>query len=273
MQLLMEEWRLLRFESPENPNLNLAVEEALLKSLSEKGVKTLRFWRNSKAVVIGRFQCPLLEVNFEECVNKGVKVVRRHTGGGAVYHDMGNLNFTLVFTKPLRELPDIFREVGEAVAEGLRALGLKSSFKPMNDVAVGQRKVAGLAGYVGKGVVLVHGCLLVSTDIDMLSRVLSVSREKLRDKFVTSVRSRVTTVSEELGRDTSTREVEEMLLEAFKHALSFEVYEEDLSREELAYAESLYQEKYSKAEWLGWLCKKCPLRNEHWSMIERLLRV
>ncbi|RLF08377.1 MAG: hypothetical protein DRJ60_00580 [Thermoprotei archaeon] len=265
-------WRLLRVEEPENPNFNLAIEEALFRTLDCEGL--IRFWRNNNTVVIGRFQCPLSEVNYDKALELKVRVVRRFTGGGAVYHDLGNLNFTFMFKATNRDLARMFEIVGEIVSDALKSVGVNASFKPINDIVVGSRKVAGLAGTIRNDRVLVHGCLLVNSNIDVLSVVLNVSGEKLIDKAVGSIRERVTTLSLEARQEVSIADVEEAILSEAKSRLGIsELLEEELTEDEARLARDLYHEKYLSVEWLALLCKTCPLREEHNEKIRRLIEV
>lgn len=265
-------WRLVRVEEPEKPNFNLAIEEALFKKLNCEGL--IRFWRNNNTVVIGRFQCPLSEVNYDKVLKLRVRVVRRFTGGGAVYHDMGNLNFTFMFKAVSGDLARMFEIIGGIVSDALKDVGVNASFKPINDIVIGSRKIAGLAGTIWNDRVLIHGCLLVNSNINILSEVLNVSSEKLIDKSVGSIRERVTTLSLEARREIPITDVETAILQKARSKLSInEIYEEGLTEEEAELAKDLYHKKYSSFEWLALLCKNCPLREEHDEKIRKLIEV
>jgi len=264
-------WRLIEFSEAKNPNFNLAVEEALFRCFNVEGI--MRFWHNDNTVVIGRFQCPLSEINYERVLELKTRVVRRFTGGGAVYHDLGNLNFTFIF-KARCELPQAFELIGSIISSALRNLGLNARFKPMNDVIVNSKKIAGLAGMVLGDRILIHGCLLVNSSLDVLSSVLSVSKEKLIDKAVSSVRERVTTISIEVGKDIPQDDIKHEILKAAKGMLGFKrIVDDQLSSDELKCAQRLYNERYKKAEWLGLLCRACPLKDHHWHKVEELSEV
>ncbi|MHC1586527.1 MAG: lipoate--protein ligase family protein [Candidatus Hecatellaceae archaeon] len=258
-------WRLLDVEWPDKPYYNLAVEEAVALAV-EAGVapNTLRFWRNDNTIVIGRLQCASLEVRFQECLKHGVKVVRRFTGGGAVYHDLENLNYAVSFKRP-SPIPgdDVslgFKTIGEAVALGLKKLGVEACFAPVNDVQVGGRKISGMAGSLMRGVLFIHGCLLVGSNLEILSRVLNVPREKLEAKGVEAPRARVTTLKAEVGRNLSMEEVKGALLKGFEETFNVKFEPGGLTGWELKKAEQLYREKYSTMEWNLGPCTLCPER-------------
>ncbi len=239
----------------ETPHFNLVFEESFytLVKNSEERKAVLRFWRNDKTIVIGRYQCAALEVNAIEARRLGVKLVRRFTGGGAVYHDWGNLNYALAFNKKVANVESIaeaFKLVGEAVCKSLEYLGVdKPLFKPLNDIEVDGKKVSGLAASVSSKAVFVHGALLVSSDINTLWRVLRVSGEKLSDKFVRSRVKRVTTLAEILGSKVDLEKVVNVIAESIAEVLKAEITWRAHSEDELKKASELYSSKYSCLSW------------------------
>jgi lipoate-protein ligase A len=251
----LETWRLVDVEYPNNPFMNLAVEEAIPRVVGEgKSPSTVRFWHNSNTIVIGCFQSARLEVNMEACKETGTEIARRFTGGGAVYHDSGNLNYAISLRKghpivPDQNLQSVFQRLSEGAVEGLRKLGVKAEFQRINDIQVDGKKVSGAAGSIRWNSVFHHGCILVGSDLSILGRVLNVSRVKLEDKHVASVQKRVTTVQDELGRHVSTREVRDDIVDGIESCYGVRVEPGDLTREEVGLAEELYQTKYSRLEW------------------------
>src|SRR5438477_5641775 len=135
----LETWRLVDLEYRDNPFMNLAVEEAIPRMVGEgKSPSTVRFWHNSNTIVIGCFQSAKLEVNMEACKETGTEIVRRFTGGGAVYHDGGNLNYAISLRKGHRLVPDqnlqsVFQRLSAGAVEGLRKLGVNAEFHPGKD--------------------------------------------------------------------------------------------------------------------------------------------
>jgi len=259
-------WRVLFAEWPDKPYYNMAVEEAIARSV-EKGrsPNTIRFWRNANAIVIGRSQCPTLEIRFKPCLKYGINIVRRFTGGGAVYQDLGNLNYAISVRKPNSlfsdDLVENFRLIGECIAEGLGELGVNAYFKPINDIEVSGRKISGLAGLITKNLIFIHGCLLVSSDLSILSKVLNIPKEYLLDKKIGDVKARVTTLKDEIGKDIDINKVVDALINGFQKRLKVEIKVGDLTDEEKQLAEHLYKNRYLKWEWNMGPCKRCPTRD------------
>src|SRR5712692_5848748 len=251
----METWRLVDVEHPDNPFMNLAVEEAIPRVVGEgKAPSTVRFWHNSNTIVIGCFQSARLEVNMDACKETGTEIARRFTGGGAVYHDSGNLNYAISLPRGHRLVPDgnlqsVFQRLSEGAVEGLRKLGVNAKFEPINDIQVDGKKVSGAAGSIRWNAVFHHGCILVGSDLSILGKVLNVPRVKLEDRHIASVQKRVTTVRDELGRDISTREVRDSIVDGIEACYGVRVESGVLMNEEERLAEELYQTKYSRLEW------------------------
>src|SRR6267378_3067123 len=252
---MMETWRLVDMEYRDDPFMNMSVEEAIPRAVGEgKAPNTVRFWHNSNTIVLGCFQSATLEVNFDACKETGTTVVRRFTGGGAVYHDAGNLNYAISLRKGHPLVPDadlqlVFKKLSEGAVEGLRRLGVKAEFQPINDIQVEGKKISGAAGSIRWNSVFHHGCILVNSDLSILGKVLNVPRVKLEDRHVASVQKRVTTVRDELGREISTREVRDAIVGGIECCYGVQVESGVLMKEELALADELYQTKYSRLEW------------------------
>jgi len=250
-----ETWRLVNVEYRDDPFMNMSVEEAIPRAVGEGGSpNTVRFWHNSNTIVLGCFQSAELEVNFEACKQTGTQVVRRFTGGGAVYHDAGNLNYALSLKKghplvPDSDLQQIFRRLSEGAVEGLRGLGVNAEFQPINDIQVGGRKVSGAAGSVRWGTVFHHGCILVASDLTILGKVLNVPMVKLAERHVTSVQKRITTVRDELQRDVTTRDVRDAIVQGTENSYNVRLIEGQLTKNEMASARELYDNKYGSSKW------------------------
>ena len=174
-----------------DPRFNLAVEEYLVRCRKIDD-EILYLWQNQNTVVIGRNQNPWKECDLEELTRRGCHLVRRLSGGGAVYHDLGNLNFT--FISALEE--GKIRENIALIINALTRNKIPAVFSGKNDITVQDCKVSGNAFYVEDDILCHHGTLLVDTDSDQLNRILTVSQSKLQSKGVDSVKARVKNLNE-----------------------------------------------------------------------------
>lgn len=238
--------------------MNVALEEAIMRCVgSEVAPYTLRFWRNPQAVVIGSFQSSDLEVDLDACETENIPVIRRVSGGGAVYHDEGNLNYSLFLLKshPLafKGFQNVFKEVGSAVTEALRALGLDVEHPSRNTITVGNRKISGLAGAVKHGAILVHGSLLIHSNLRRLSTVLglyrTLSRANDRRAFTRSQKMEVINLEDALEHKVSLNDVQGILLTAFEDLFSAKFLPGALTESEEHLLRTLYTTKYRLQTW------------------------
>lgn len=224
-----------------DPGYNLAFEEYVLTH--RRTGDYLLLWQNGPAVVIGRNQNAEEEINRAFVEAHGIRVVRRATGGGAVYHDLGNLNYSFVTGAGAEEGMERFTC---PVVRALRGLGLRAEAGGRNDILVDGRKVSGTAQRLLRGRMLHHGTLLFDTDLSMAEGALRVDPEKFRSKSAKSVRSRVGNLREFLGKDWS--------LEDFWAYLKTALLEGDwvrgaLAEEELQAVEALRRSTYGSWAW------------------------
>jgi lipoate---protein ligase len=227
-----------------DPYFNLAAEEYFLK---EKSDDIFMLWRNEPSIIVGKHQNTLAEINAAYVQQNGIKVVRRLTGGGAVFHDLGNLNFTFIQNDPDHSLND-FRKYTQPILEVLQQLGIDARFEGRNDLLIEERKFSGNAETVWKNRVLHHGTLLFSATITDLSQALNVSEAKYSDKAVKSVRSRVTNISEHLTEPMDVMEfaslIHQHITSLYPDAVEYGLTDEDHRR-----IEALVAEKYGSWEW------------------------
>ena len=200
-----------------DPAFNLALEEIMT---AQADAPFVMLWRNRPAVIIGRNQNAYAELDAAYAREHGIAVVRRMTGGGAVYHDLGNLNYSFFsFEADSGGRYADFAPSAEPVVAVLRSLGADADFSGRNDILVGGRKVSGSAKCVHNGRILFHGTLLFDVDFDAMSAVLTPPQAKIEAKGVASVRARVANLSEflpSLNRETFRLALESELLRRFE---------------------------------------------------------
>ncbi len=242
-------WRLI---PPERNDafMNMALDEAAMRFIG-KGFSfpTIRFyeWKNS-AVVIGYFQRLHEEVNVDACKKLGIDIVRRSTGGGAMYLDEhGEITFSVIVPeKMLYDINASYKEVCGWLINGLRSMGISAEFRPINDVVVDGRKISGSAMTRKHGASMVHGTLLYDVDPERMFSVLRVPREKIADKNIQNIKKAVTCVKEH--RNISKGTLRASIVEAFVEDKDFEIL--PWSTEELAVAMALVKDKYTTKEWI-----------------------
>lgn len=222
-----------------DPYFNLASEEYLLTQKSESFIY---LWRNEPSVIVGRYQNAFEEVNINYTENNGIKTVRRLTGGGAVYHDLNNINYTVI-TKNDPNGTDC-KSFSQPVIDYLKTLGITAEFSGRNDVLIDGKKISGTARTIKGDRILHHGTLLFKTDVNALTNSLNPNKLKMQSKGIKSVKSRVTNVSEYL-LDANFNTFFDGLKKFF--LLNTEKYEFD--SEDLTKINELREEKYSKREW------------------------
>lgn len=175
-----------------DPYYNLALEEYLF---SETDDDIFMLWQNEPCVVIGKNQNAFAEINIDKAREKGIKIVRRITGGGAVYHDLGNVNYTFISSKNEEKGID-FAFFTHPIIEALFSLGVSAELSGRNDLLVDGKKFSGNAQHSSDNRTLHHGTLLYDSDLSVLSSVLNVDKEKIQSKGIKSTRSRVINLSD-----------------------------------------------------------------------------
>lgn len=225
-----------------DPYFNLAAEEFLLK---ECHGPIFRLWRNAPSIIIGNNQNAAAEINGRFVHEHNIPVVRRLTGGGAVFHDLGNINFTFIDSRVDGEdTSAMFARFTAPVIAALRKLGVEAYLEGRNDLLIDGRKFSGNAICIHRDRVLQHGTLLFSASIADLSGALNARPEKFIGKGVQSNRSRVTNISEHLP---TTMNIESFMEYIFQEISVGE--DTGYTPEEIAAIEELRNEKYITSEW------------------------
>lgn len=243
-----------------DPQINLAIEEYALKNLDINETYLL-FYINEPSIIIGKNQNTIEEINTEYVESNGIKVVRRLSGGGAVYHDLGNLNFSFI-TKDDGESFHNFRKFTEPVVEALNKLGVKAELSGRNDIEVGGRKISGNAQFSTKGRMFSHGTLMLNSEIDNVVSALKVKKDKIESKGIKSVRSRVANISEFLTERLEIDEFRSFLLKYIFEGQG-EIPEYVLTDEDWEKIHQLSKERYQNWEWNYGRSPKFNLQHSH----------
>ncbi len=230
-----------------DPQWNLAAEEYLFKNFNEP---IFRLWRNRPSVIIGLHQNAFAEINVKHVKENNIPVVRRLSGGGAVFHDLGNVNFTFIDNKKEGEdTASMFARFTRPIIEALSLLKIEASLLGRNDLVIDSRKFSGNAVAVYRNRILQHGTLLFSASMSDLSKALANRPEHFQGKAVKSAKARVTNISEHLRQEMTVEEfilfLEKFITDKFPGKYTRYSY----TSEDLAAISKLVMEKYGKDSW------------------------
>lgn len=239
-----------------NAYFNLAMEEYFLKNTNED---IFMLWRNESAIIVGKNQNTLSEINYEYVKQNKIKVVRRQSGGGAVFHDLGNINFTFISCND-NSFSD-FKRFTMPIIDALKNLNIQAEFSGRNDLLIDNQKFSGNAQYNYKNKVMHHGTLLFSSEINDLSSALKVKPSKFIGKSVKSVKSRVTNIANHLEQDMTVLEFKNYLMNfinsKYENNCLYQLSEEDVNE-----INKLVEEKYNTWQWNFGHSPKYALNNE-----------
>ncbi|MEF9952271.1 MAG: lipoate--protein ligase [Clostridium sp.] len=227
-----------------DPYFNLAAEEYVLKNFKDD---CFMLWRNSQAVIIGKNQNAISEINQDYVTNNNIPVVRRLSGGGAVFHDLGNVNFTFI-TNDTDDFVNFSKFTQPIISVLKDKLNIDAQLSGRNDLTIDSKKFSGNAQYNYRSRVLHHGTLLFSSSIENISDSLNVKPIKLQSKGVKSVKSRVTNISSHLKSPLAIEDFINMTMDYVKeNSLDGRIYE--FTKDDILNIEKLKLEKYSTWEW------------------------
>lgn len=243
-----------------DPRINLAIEEYALKNLDINETYLL-FYINEPSIIIGKNQNTIEEINTEYVEGNGIHVVRRLSGGGAVYHDLGNLNFSFI-TKDDGESFHNFLKFTEPVIEALKKLDVHAELSGRNDITAEGRKISGNAQFSTKGRMFSHGTLLFDSEIDSVVSALKVKKDKIESKGIKSIRSRVANISEFLNEKMTIEEFRILLLEHIFGGMN-EIQEYKLTDEDWEKIHQLSKERYQNWDWNYGKSPKFNLQHSH----------
>ena len=233
-------------EQQTDPRVNLAIEEHLLRHFATDD-EILLFYINEPSIIIGRNQNTLEEINEPYVCEHGIHVVRRLSGGGAVYHDLGNLNFSFI-TPYHKGTPQDFEHFTRPVIRVLREMGVPAELSGRNDILVNGRKISGNAQYRTADRMFSHGTLLFDTTLRDVVESLNVSQSKITSKGLKSVRSRVANISEFLDEPMATPEFRARVLRGiFRDAEEIPQYH--LTEDDWTQIRQIKAERYDRWEW------------------------
>ena len=224
---------------------NLAAEQYVFDSLSGDR-NFLMLWQNKRAVILGKYQNAHTELNMNYIREHQVQVVRRLSGGGAVYHDLGNLNFTFITAADPSARVDL-EKFCRPVADVLRSLGVPAELNGRNDICVDGKKCSGNAQYVRHGRVMHHGTILFDSDLDAVSQALHANAEKLNSKGVASVRSRVVNLRPYLDPSVNMEIFRSLLLQELVRGSTAEA--RTLTTDDMREIERIKRERYDCWDW------------------------
>jgi len=250
---MKETWRMLE-TGYHTAAENMAIDYAILKAHSEGLVlPTIRFYGWSPpAISIGYFQRLNEEIDMEACKREGVSYVRRITGGGAVFHE-DEVTYSCIVSeknpKISHQILESYDQICGAIIKGLEELDIHSSFAPINDIVVNGKKISGNAQTRKMKTVLQHGTILLDVDVEKMFSILKVPNEKIKDKMISNVKERVTSLSHVLSEPPSFTEVIAALKTGFEGTFDIILEEGLLTSEEEEYSKIFEQKNFSNPTW------------------------
>ena len=243
-----------------DPRINLAIEEYALKHL-DINESYLLFYINKNAIIIGKNQNTVEEINQDYVDEQGITVVRRLSGGGAVYHDLGNLNFSFI-TKDDGDSFHNFKKFTEPVVKALGKLGVQAELSGRNDIMAEGKKISGNAMFATRGRMFSHGTLLFNSEMEHIVSALKVKKDKIESKGIKSIRSRVGNIADFLKEPMTIEEFRSFLLKNIFEGTE-EIPEYVLTEEDWKEIHKISEKRYQQWDWNYGRSPKFNLQHSH----------
>ncbi|CAM3678499.1 lipoate--protein ligase [Marinicrinis lubricantis] len=228
-----------------DPTINLAIEEYAVKYLPADE-DYLLFYINEPSIIIGKNQNTIAEINSQYVEEHGIHVVRRLSGGGAVYHDLGNLNFSFITNNDGQSFHN-YKKFTEPVVQALRNLGVQAELTGRNDIQVGERKISGNAQFAMKGRMYTHGTLMFDSKLEDVVSALKVNAAKIESKGIKSIRSRVANIIEFMSEAMTIEQFRKHLLESIFRGSDIPEYR--LTEEDWRKIKEISEQRYRSWDW------------------------
>ncbi|MNO29648.1 Lipoate-protein ligase LplJ [compost metagenome] len=241
-------------------SVNLAIEEYALRHLPLEDDSYLLFYINAPSIIIGKHQNTIEEINAEYVKDNSIQVVRRLSGGGAVYHDLGNLNFSFI-TKDDGQSFHNFRKFTEPVIQALKSFGINAELTGRNDIQVGEQKISGNAQFSTRGRMFSHGTLMFNLNLENVQASLHANPEKFKSKSTKSVRSRVANIIDFMDTKMT---IEEFRSELLRHIFGMEaeaVPQYKLTDEDWVKIHEISNSRYKSWDWNYGLSPECNVKH------------
>lgn len=228
-----------------DPAFNLALEQYVFDHM-DRSQEYFMLWQNKNTIVIGKNQNAFAEVHHKIAREKGITVVRRLSGGGAVYHDLGNINFTFILDAKNATQLDLHLFC-QPIVELLQSLGVPAELNGRNDITIEGKKFSGNSQYLKQGRIMHHGTLMFASDLSVVADVLNVSSDKFHSKATKSVKSRVTNIAPYLTSPLSLEQFKALII---KHIMKTDQAEPYVfSAQDLAMIQKIKEERYDTYAW------------------------
>lgn len=235
----------LILRSETNPYFNIAAEEYFLKNFDEEWVM---IWQSSPSIVVGKHQNTIAEVNQEFANSNNIPIIRRISGGGTVYHDEGNINYSIITKSENREQLVDFVKFTQPIVNFLQQYGIEATFEGKNNLKIGAKKFSGNSAHVYKNRVLHHGTLLFNTNLDNLEKSITPANYSIKDKAVKSIRAVVTNLADELPSNFALYNFKKNLTSFFSNYFNVDsVYQ--LTENDKQEINKLIETKYKLWDW------------------------